>query len=151
MDTIFENFASSPKFQSIVLFLINFIYYLIPCLMGSIVNFFLKRRDHCDYRPIHIILYSITPSIILSMTEELLKARFELSSPILLGTSFLSGLVCDEITNMFSTFKNILKLYSQFKNIINAIKNITDEIEKLTPSESDENKCDTSTKPKDSS
>lgn len=132
MDALFIDILSSPKIESIVIFLLNFIYYLIPCLLGSVVNYYLKKRDNCNYKPIQILLYSITPSMILSMTDELLKNNFNLSSSILLGVSFFGGLVCDEITNMFSTLKNIMKIYSQFKNIIKAIKSVSDELEKFS-------------------
>lgn len=122
---LFQTITEIPKIGPLVDFLLTFLILYIPCLFGTLVNYHLRKKSNPDYKLKHILIYSITPSMIVLMINDIMHNKLDSSESLFFGASFIGGLVADEITLTASKLKNIIKLYSELKTLIHDAKNLT--------------------------
>lgn len=127
-------------------FAVLFTFYFIPCLLGSMINFCVKRdREGMKICLNRVIIYSFTPTIILTMIDTYIKLTREVNESLmifLLGISFIFGLVSDEITLQFATLKNLMRKYRGLVRIIRGLKTMINDANSIGRDEDDDDDCD---------
>jgi len=108
---------ASGRLSTLLDFLGGFFLYYIPCLFGTLVNYNIRKGSKLAYDAKYILIYSITPSMLVLLTSEL-SNKLGLSETIFLGASFIGGLVADEMTVSVTKLKNILKIYAEVRTIL---------------------------------
>lgn len=121
-------------------FLMLFIFYFMPALIGSAISFYTKnilekrgtkkKMEPCQ-AAFSILFSAIVPSIILTSLDNILRANVE-DHNLLIGLGFLTGCIGSEIRNTVMSFKNLFKLFTAISGHIDQLKTLSDVMKQIS-------------------
>lgn len=126
------------EIYALVHFCIQMIEYIIPCLLGSAVSYYIKskatsgRKKHPPVRKVIGTAFAgtIIPCVIMMVVDHIF-ANKGLNDDLLMALSVLLGAIGEDITRFFLNIKNILVLLKTISKGVDEFKDIAEVIEKL--------------------
>lgn len=126
------------EISALMHFCIHMTEYIIPCLLGSAVSYYIKskttsgRKKHSSMRKVIGTAFAgaIIPCVIM-MVIDLIFANKGLNDDLLMALSVLLGAIGEDITRFLLNIKNILIIIKTLSKGVDEFKDIAEAIEKL--------------------
>lgn len=127
-------------------FLMLFIFYFLPALIGSVISFYVKnilekrktkKKIETSQAVFSMLMSAMAPAILLTSLDNILEAKIE-DHNLLIGLGFLTGCIGSEILNTITSFKTLFNLFTVIGSHIDQLKNLSDVLKQI----SDEDKKD---------
>ena len=137
--------AEPTEISALVHFCMHMIKYIVPCLLGSAVSYYIKnkttsgRKKHVPMLKIigTILTGSIIPCVIMIGVDHIFASK-GLNSDLLMALAVLLGAIGENITRFLLNIKNILTIIKTLSRGVDEFKEIAEAIEKLEESNDDE-------------
>lgn len=124
-------------------FLMLFIFYFLPALIGSVISFYVKnilekrknkKKLETSQTVFTILMSAMAPAIILTSLDNILEAKIE-DHNLLIGLGFLTGCIGSEILNTITSFKTLFNLFTVIGSHIDQLKNLADVMKQISDKE----------------
>lgn len=124
-------------------FLMLFIFYFLPALIGSVISFYVKnilekrknkKKLETSQAVFTILMSAMAPAIILTSLDNILEAKIE-DHNLLIGLGFLTGCIGSEILNTITSFKTLFNLFTVIGSHIDQLKNLADVMKQISDKE----------------
>jgi uncharacterized membrane protein YbhN (UPF0104 family) len=134
-----SEFIELNKIVELLSFLFNIIYFYIPCILGTILSLYFKKKNPDEkLKIVNVLLYGITPSILLVMAEKYIRGtNFE--SEVLIGIAFFAGVFSDVITDTCLSLRKISFIFVKIFKFSDKIKEVAKELEEFNKEIDDNN------------
>lgn len=124
-------------------FLMLFIFYFLPALIGSVISFYVKnilekrknkKKLETSQAVFTILMSAMAPAILLTSLDNILEAKIE-DHNLLIGLGFLTGCIGSEILNTITSFKTLFNLFTVIGSHIDQLKNLADVMKQISDKE----------------
>lgn len=128
-------------------FFMHMLEYLIPCILGSTVSYFIKnkttsgkkKRTSAQKVALTVFTGAIIPCVIVVIIDHIFSSK-GLGGDLLMGLAVLIGAIGEDVTRFLLNIKNILILIKTLSKGVDEFKEIAEVIERMEENDDDDKK-----------